>query len=185
MLDTLIPQTREKMQKAVARVQQEFSAIRTGRAAPAILDRVEVEYYGSMTSIKAMANISTPDARSLVIQPYDRSAMGIIEKAILKSDLGLTPNNDGQVIRIVFPLPTEERRKELVKLAKKESEEGKVAIRNVRRDEQDRVKSAEKKSEITQDDAKRLQDQIQKLTDQFVGEIDKLLAIKESEIMEV
>jgi ribosome recycling factor len=185
MLDTLIPQTREKMQKAVARVQQEFAAIRTGRATPAILDRVEVEYYGTMSAIKSLANISSPDARTLLIQPYDRSSMGLIEKAILKSDLGLTPSNDGQVIRIVFPLPTEERRKELVKLAKKESEEGKVAIRNVRRDEQDRIKSAEKKSEITQDDSKRLQEQIQKLTDQFVSEIDKLLAAKESEILEV
>lgn len=185
MLNTVITEAEDKMKKTIARIQQEFAAIRTGRAAPAILDRVEVEYYGSMTAIKAIASVSTPDARTLAIQPFDRSALSAIEKAILKSDLGLTPTNDGQTLRIVFPPPTQERRKELVKLAKKEAEEGKVAIRNVRRDEQDKIKAAEKKSEITQDDAKRLQDQLQKVTDRFVAEIDKLLASKEAEIMEV
>ena len=120
-----------------------------------------------------------------MIQPFDRAALSAIEKAILKSDLGLTPTNDGQTLRIAFPPPTTERRKELVKVAKKEAEEGKVAIRNVRRDEQDKIKAAEKKSEITQDDAKRLQDQLQKVTDRYVAEIDKVLAAKEAEIMEV
>lgn len=185
MSNAIIAEAEEKMKKAVARIQQEFAAIRTGRAAPAILDRVEVEYYGSPTSIKTIASIATPDARTMTIQPFDRSSLGLIEKAILKSDLGLTPNNDGQVIRIAFPPPTQERRKELAKLAKKEAEEGKVAIRNVRRDEQDKIKAIEKKSEITQDDSKRLQEQLQKLTDRFTGEIDKLLATKEAEIMEV
>lgn len=185
MSNPIIAEAEEKMKKAVARIQQEFAAIRTGRAAPAILDRVEVEYYGSPTAIKAIASIATPDARTMTIQPFDRSSLGLIEKAIMKSDLGLTPNNDGQIIRIAFPPPTQERRKELAKLAKKEAEEGKVAIRNVRRDEQDKIKAIEKKSEITQDDSKRLQEQLQKLTDRFTGEIDKLLATKEAEIMEV
>ncbi len=185
MLNTVITEAEDKMKKTIARISQEFAAIRTGRAAPAILDRVEVEYYGSMTAVKAIASISTPDARTLAIQPFDRAALSAIEKAILKSDLGLTPTNDGQTLRIGFPPPTQERRKDLVKLAKKEAEEGKVAIRNVRRDEQDKIKAAEKKSEITQDDAKRLQDQLQKVTDRYVAEIDKLLASKEAEIMEV
>ncbi|MNX89214.1 Ribosome-recycling factor [compost metagenome] len=185
MLKDVIAEAEAKMKKAVGRINQEFAAIRTGRAAPAILDRVEVEYYGSMTAIKAIASVSTPDARTLAIQPFDRAALTAIERAILKSDLGLTPTNDGQSLRIGFPPPTEERRRDLVKLAKKEAEEGKVAIRNVRRDEQDKIKAAEKKSEITQDDSKRLQDQLQKLTDRFVAEIDKALSAKEAEIMEV
>lgn len=185
MLKDVIAEAEDKMKKAVSRINQEFAAIRTGRAAPAILDRVEVEYYGSMTAIKAIASVSTPDARTLAIQPFDRAALSAIERAILKSDLGLTPTNDGQSLRIGFPPPTEERRRDLVKLAKKEAEEGKVAIRNVRRDEQDKIKGAEKKSEITQDDSKRLLDQLQKLTDRYVAEIDKALSAKEAEIMEV
>lgn len=185
MSNPIIAAAEDKMKKAVARIAQEFAAIRTGRAAPAILDRVEVEYYGSPTAIKTIASIATPDARTMTIQPFDRSSLGLIEKAIMKSDLGLTPNNDGQVIRISFPPPTQDRRKELVKLAKKESEEGKVAIRNVRRDEGDKIKASEKKSELTQDESKRLQEQLQKLTDRYTGEIDKLLATKEAEIMEV
>lgn len=185
MSNSIISEAEDKMKKTIARIAQEFAAIRTGRAAPALLDRVEVEYYGTPTAIKTIASIATPDSRTMTIQPYDRSGLALIEKAILKSDLGLTPNNDGQVIRISFPPPTEERRKELVKLAKKESEEGKVAIRNVRRDEQDKIKGIEKKSEITQDESKRLQEQLQKLTDRYVAEIDKLLATKEAEIMEV
>ncbi|MNK62438.1 Ribosome-recycling factor [compost metagenome] len=181
----VMSEAEEKMKKAIARVLQEFASLRTGRAAPAILDRVEVDYYGSMTAIKSIATISVPDARTLQISPFDRSALSAIEKAILKSDLGITPNSDGQTLRIVFPPPTQERRKDLAKLAKKEAEEGKVAIRNVRRDEVDKVKAAEKKSEITQDDSKRMQDQLQKLTDRYVAELDKALASKEAEIMEV
>lgn len=181
----IISEAEDKMKKTIVRIQQEFAAIRTGRAAPAILDRVEVEYYGSNTPIKSIASVATPDARTLTIQPFDRTALSAIEKAILKSDLGLTPNSDGQTLRIVFPPPTQERRKELAKLAKREAEEGKVALRNVRRDEQDKIKASEKKNEITQDDAKRMQEQLQKLTDRYVGEIDKLLTTKEAEIMEV
>ena len=185
MSNQVITEAEDKMKKAVARIAQEFAAIRTGRAAPAILDRVEVEYYGSMTGIKQIASVATPDARTLSIQPYDRAALTAIERAILKSDLGLTPTNDGATLRIAFPPPTQERRKELVKLAKKEAEEGKIAIRIVRSDEQDKIKAQEKKSELTQDESKRLQDQLQKITDRFVAEIDKLLATKEAEIMEV
>ncbi len=174
-----------KMKRAVAKVLEEFAAIRTGRAAPAILDRIEAEYYGTPTPIKSIATISSPDARTLLITPYDRTALGAIEKGILKSDLGLNPSNDGQVIRLVFPVPTEERRKELVKLARKECEEGKVAIRNVRRDDVDKIKALEKKGEITQDESKHQQDALQKTTDRFVAELDRTLATKEAEIMEV
>ncbi len=181
----VMPEAEEKMKKAIARVMQEFASLRTGRAAPALLDRVDVDYYGSSTPIKSLASISVPDARTLQITPFDRTALSAIEKAILKSDLGLNPNSDGQNLRIVFPPPTQERRKELAKIAKKEAEEGKVAIRNIRRDEVDRVKAAEKKSEITQDDSKRMQEQLQKLTDRYVAELDKSLASKEAEIMEV
>lgn len=185
MLNSFIPEAEEKMKKTIARISQEFAAIRTGRAAPAILDRIEVEYYGTPTPIKQMASVSTPDARTIAIQPYERTALATIERAILKSDLGLTPTNDGQMLRLNFPPLTTDRRKELVKLARKEGEEGKVAIRNVRRDEHEKIKAAEKKSELTQDEAKRLNEQLQKVTDRFVAEIDRLMATKEAEIMEV
>lgn len=181
----IINEAEDRMKKTVAKIQSEFAALRTGRAAPALLDRIVVEYYGTPTPLKSIANVATPDARTLTIQPYDRTALGLIEKAILKSDLGITPGNDGQIIRIPFPPPTQERRKELVKLAKKEAEEGKVAIRNVRRDDHDKIKAGEKKGDLTQDDVKRLNDQLQKLTDRFIAEIDKLLVAKEAEIMEV
>lgn len=181
----VISEAEDKMKKTVAKIQEAFAALRTGRAAPSLLDRVLVDYYGTPTPIKTIANIATPDARTLTIQPYDRTALGPIEKAILKSDLGINPGNDGQVIRIPFPPPTQERRKELVRIAKKEAEEGKVAIRNVRRDEHDKLKAGEKKGEITQDELKRLNDQLQKLTDRYVAEIDRHLASKEAEIMEV
>ena len=181
----IVSEAEHKMRKAVERVLQEYATIRSGRAAPAILDRVEVEYYGAPTPIKQIATISAPDARTLLVTPFDKSALKAIEKGIQQSDLGLNPNNDGQVIRPVFPPPTEERRKDLVKLAKKEAEEGKIAIRNVRRDEMDKVKALEKKSEINQDESKGFQDQLQKLTDRFVNEVDKTLTAKEAEIMEV
>ncbi|MBM3268288.1 MAG: ribosome recycling factor [Candidatus Sericytochromatia bacterium] len=181
----VVEEAEHKMRKAAEQVSHAHAAIRTGRAAPALLERVEPEYYGTPTPIKQIAQISTPDARTLLITPYDRTALAAIEKAIQKSDLGLNPNSDGQSIRLAFPAPTEERRKELVKLAKKEAEEGKVAVRNVRRDEIDKIKALEKKSEVTQDDSKHLQDQIQKLTDRYVAEIDRILAAKEAEILEV
>lgn len=184
-MQQLIAESEDKMKKALAALLKEYATIRTGRAAPALLDRVEAEYYGNPTPLKQMATVSVPDARTLVISPFDKKSLGAIEKAIMKSDLGITPTNDGSVIRIVFPPPTEERRKELVKVAKKHAEETKVAIRNIRRDEIEKIKAQEKKSELTQDDSKRLQEQLQKLTDQYVKETDQVLSSKEAEIMEV
>ncbi|MBI6546446.1 MAG: ribosome recycling factor [Cyanobacteria bacterium NC_groundwater_1444_Ag_S-0.65um_54_12] len=174
-----------KMKKAVEKVLEEHAAIRTGRASAALLDRIEADYYGTPTPIKQIASVSLPDVRTLLLTPYDKLALAAIEKAIQKSDLGLNPSNDGQVIRLVFPLPTEERRKELVKLAKKEAEEGKVAIRNVRRDEIEKLKALEKKGELAQDESKHLQAELQKATDRYNGEIERALAVKEAEIMEV
>ena len=181
----VINQTEDKMKKAVAALQREYASLRTGRAAPALLDRITVDYYGTETPIKGMANISVPDARTLQIQAYDRASVQLIEKAIQKSDLGLNPSSDGNVIRLAIPPLTEERRKDLVKVAKKATEEGKVALRNIRRDEMDALKKIEKAGEITEDERKRAEDQIQKLTDRFVKEMDGALADKEKEIMEV
>lgn len=181
----VVQEAEHKMKKAVESVMHEHAAIRTGRASPALLERIEPEYYGTPTPVKQIATISSPDARTLMITPFDKTALNAIEKAIQKSDLGLNPNNDGQSIRLNFPPPTEERRKDLVKLAKKEAEEGKIAVRNVRRDEIDKIKALEKKGELTQDDSKHVQDQLQRLTDRYVAEIDKALATKEAEILEV
>ncbi|MEB3237639.1 MAG: ribosome recycling factor [Candidatus Sericytochromatia bacterium] len=181
----LIVEAEGRMKKAVDRVVHELASIRSGRAVPALLDRIEAEYYGTPTPVKQMATISAPDARTLMITPYDRTALSAIEKAIQKSDLGINPGNDGQNLRLVFPPPTEERRRELVKIAKREAEEGKVVVRNVRRDENDRVKALEKKSELTQDQSKALQDQLQKLTDRTTAEIDRLVTAKEAEILEI
>lgn len=181
----VLGEAEHKMKKALEAVMHEHAAIRTGRASPGLLERIEPEYYGTPTPVKQIATISSPDARTLMITPFDKTALNAIEKAIQKSDLGLNPSNDGQSIRLVFPPPTEERRKELVKLAKKEAEEGKVAIRNVRRDEIDKIKGLEKKGELAQDESKHVQDQVQKLTDRYVAEIDKALAAKEAEILEV
>lgn len=181
----LIAEAEGRMKKAVDRVVHELASIRSGRAVPALLDRIEAEYYGTPTPVKQMATISAPDARTLMITPYDRTALSAIEKAIQKSDLGINPGNDGQNLRLVFPPPTEERRRELVKIAKREAEEGKVVVRNVRRDENDRVKALEKKSELTQDQSKALQDQLQKLTDRTTAEIDRLVTAKEAEILEI
>lgn len=173
------------MRKAVLATQRDFASIRTGRASAALLDRLSVDYYGAETPIKAMGNISTPDARTIQIQVYDRSSVALVEKAIQKSDLGLTPNTDGQLIRLNIPALTEERRKDLVKVLKKSTEDGRVAIRNVRRDEMDSLKKLEKNGECTEDDRKRAEDQVQKLTDRFVKELDELLGQKEKEILEV
>ena len=181
----VIQQTEEKMKKAIAATQRDFASVRTGRAAPALLDRISVDYYGTETPIKGMANISVPDARTLLIQAYDRQSVQLIEKAIQKSDLGLTPNTDGNVIRLNIPMLTEERRKELAKVLSKSAEEGKIAIRNVRRDGQDALKRKEKAGELTEDERKRGEDQVQKLTDRFVKELDELLAAKTKEVMEV
>ncbi|MBM3260319.1 MAG: ribosome recycling factor [Candidatus Sericytochromatia bacterium] len=181
----LVSEAEGRMRKAVDRVVHELASIRSGRAVPALLDRIEAEYYGTPTPVKQMATISSPDARTLLITPYDRTALSAIEKAIQKSDLGINPGNDGQNLRLVFPPPTEERRRELVKIAKREAEEGKVVVRNVRRDENDRVKALEKKGELTQDQSKALQDQLQKLTDRTTADIDRLVAAKEAEILEI
>lgn len=174
----------DRMEKAIGALKRDLSTLRAGRATPALLDRVQVEYYGAMTPVNQLANINTPDTRTLLIQPWDKTSLGAIEKAILKSDLGLTPSNDGDTIRIGIPALTEERRSELVKMTKKFGEEAKVAIRNVRRDANDDIKKLEK-SDISEDESRRHQDDIQKTTDKFVTEVDKVLAAKEKEIMEV
>jgi ribosome recycling factor len=175
----------DHMQKAVEATQRSFNSIRTGRANAALLDRVTVEYYGTPTPLKSMANISTPDGTTIAIQPYDRTSMSSIEKAISLSDLGLTPNNDGTTIRLNIPPLTSDRRKELVKVAAKYAEEGKVAIRNIRRDAVDSVRKQEKASDISEDEARDLQDKVQKMTDQYVAKIDKVLAEKEKDITTV
>ncbi|WP_408010995.1 ribosome recycling factor [Pseudalkalibacillus sp. A8] len=185
MSDTIIKQADEKMQKAVTAFRRELATLRAGRANPSLLDRVSVEYYGALTPLNQMANISVPEARLLVIQPYDKSIIGEIEKAIQKAELGLSPSNDGDVIRIAIPALTEERRKELVKLVKKYSEEGKVAVRNIRRDANDELKKLEKGGDMTEDDLRHYSDEVQKVTDRFVAEIDSIAAAKEKEIMEV
>lgn len=181
----VISQAEEKMKKAIAATQRDFASIRTGRASPALLDRITVDYFGAESQIKAMANVSVPDARTLLIQAYDRQSVTAIEKAIQKSDLGLTPNTDGNTIRLNIPSLTEERRKDLAKVLKKSAEEGKIAIRNIRRDAQDALKKKEKASELTEDERKRGDEQIQKLTDRYTKELDELLVIKEKEVMEV
>jgi len=174
-----------KMQKALAATQNEMGTIRTGRANPMILERVTVDYYGTPTPIRQMANVSVQDGTTLVIQPYDRGQLSEIERAIAKSDIGLTPNNDGAIIRLTVPPLTEERRKELVKLVRKYGEEGKVAIRNIRRDATDDVEKLKKSENLPEDDVKRGQDQIQKLTDRFTQQLDKMVSEKEKEVMEV
>jgi len=175
----------DKMKKTVEAQRKDFSTIRAGRANPSILDKIQIEYYGSVLPINQLANIAVPEPRLITIQPWDKTAIPAIEKAILKSDLGLNPSNDGNVIRIIIPQLTEERRKELVKLVKKKAEENRVAIRNIRRDTIDRIKAMEKGKLISEDDTKKGQDEIQKLTDKYIKELDNVLEIKEKEIMEV
>ena len=178
-------QYEEKMKKSLANLEEEYGAIRAGRANPRILDRIQVDYYGTPTSLQGVANISVPEARMIQIQPWDAGLIKDIEKAILASDLGLTPANDGKVIRLVFPELTEERRKELVKDVKKKGEDTKVAIRNIRRDANDAVKKEAKANEISEDDQKQLEDKIQKLTDGYVKKIDQAIDAKSTEVMTV
>jgi ribosome recycling factor len=173
------------MQKAVEATQRSFNTIRTGRANAAILDRVMVEYYGTPTPLKSLAGISTPDSTTITIQPYDRGSMNLIEKAILTSDIGITPSNDGSVIRLNIPPLTSDRRKELVKQTAKMAEEGKVSIRNIRRDAIDSVRKQEKASEISEDESRDLQDNIQKLTDKYISKVDQILSEKETDIMTI
>jgi ribosome recycling factor len=173
------------MQKAVESTQRSFNTIRTGRANASILDRVQVEYYGVPTPLKTLANISTPDASTITVQPFDRSSLSLIERSISLSDVGLTPNNDGSIIRLNIPPLTSDRRKEFVKIAAKYAEEGKVSIRNIRRDAVDSIRKQEKNSELAEDEARDLQDKVQKLTDKYVAKIDETLASKEKDIMTV
>jgi len=174
-----------RMHSAIEALQRELSGIRTGRAAPALVERLHVDYYGASTPLNQLAGVSAPEARMLVIQPWDRGSIGAIEKAILKSDLGLTPNSDGQVIRLSIPQLTEDRRKALVKLSKTKVEDGKVAIRNVRRDAVDHLKALVKDKSIGEDEEHRAHDEIEKLTRQYVDDADRLGQQKEAEITEV
>jgi len=185
MPNALAKETREKMQKSLENFQQELTHIRTGRASVGLLDAVEVDVYGTKMKINQLANITTPEPRMLVIAPWDRTQVGAIEKAILASPLNLTPSNDGHLIRIPFPPLTEERRRDLVKLVGKMAEEAKVAVRNVRRHEVDAAKKMQKDGELPEDQAHKVTDEIQKITDEFTGKIDEAYKAKEAEIMEV
>jgi len=172
------------MVKAVEHVQQQLSKVRTGRASAALLDPIKVEYYGEATPLAQVGSVSVPDARSIVIQPWDRTVLNAIEKAILAANLGITPQSDGQVIRISVPPLTEERRKDIVEQCKKMAEDGKLAVRNIRRDANEELKKAEKTEHFSEDDRKRGEDEIQKHTDRYVKDIDTVLAAKEKEVME-
>lgn len=173
----------EKMSKSISVLEENFAEVRAGRANPAILNKITVDYYGTPTPINQVAGISVPEARLIVIQPWDVSILKEIEKEILKADIGINPNNDGKVIRLAFPELNEERRKEIAKDIRKMAEDAKVAIRSIRRDAMDEAKTMQKNSEMTEDELKSAEDQIQKLTDKFVGEIDEMLERKEHEVM--
>ena len=185
IMDEMYSEFEEKVKKTVSVLQQDFSTLRAGRATPALVENLEVDYYGTPTPLNQLAGISAPEARLIVIQPWDKNAVKDIEKAILKSDLGLTPNSDGNLIRLSIPELTEERRKDLVKFVRKKAEEARVAVRNLRREMNDRLKKMEKDSDISEDMRYGAQEKIQKLTDDYVKEIDKVLEAKEKEMMEV
>ncbi len=185
MANPQISEAEANMKKSLEVVKKEFASLRAGRATPALLDKVMVSYYGNLMPVNQLANITTPEARLLVIQPWDKTVLPEIEKAILKSDLGITPTSDGTVIRLVVPQLTQERRAELVKIVRKKAEEGRVAIRNIRRDTNDLLKQRQKKGELSEDEFRRLQEEVQKLTDKYIKEIDQLMANKEQEIMQV
>lgn len=185
MPKTVITETTNKMDNAIQAFSRELSSIRAGRANPSILNKLTVDYYGAPTPINQVAGVSVPEARLIMITPYDKSVLSDIEKAIMKSDLGLSPSSDGNVIRLAIPALTEERRKDLVKQVKKDAEEAKVGIRNIRRDANDEFKKLEKKGEITEDDLRGYSDDVQKLTDDNITKIDEIAKDKEKEIMEV
>lgn len=185
MVDDLFGDAERRMQKAVEALKQDVSSIRTGRANSALIERITIDYYGTPTPINQVASISVPEARLLVIQPWDRKMLIDIEKAIQKSDLGINPNNDGQVIRLAIPPLNEERRRDMVKTLHKKLDEHKVAIRNVRRDAQDKLRDREKKKEVSEDELKRSSERLQKLTDRYIDEMDKVGKSKELEILEV
>jgi len=187
MLDTFLDELNEKMNKTVEALKKELLSVRTGRANAALLDRVEIEYYGTMTNIKQVANVTVPDARTLLIQPFEKNHLSLIDKALQKSDIGIMPQNDGQAIRICIPQLTQDRRKELVKTVKKLAEEAKVALRNERRTIVDKIKKQEKdkKAPISQDDSKKIQDRVQKSVDSFIDTVDSLTDKKEKEVLEM
>jgi ribosome recycling factor len=182
---SITAETKDKMAKAIDSLKRDFSRVRTGRASPALLDGLTVDYYGQQTAISQVATVSVPDARTVAIQPWEKTIIGAIEKAIQASDLGLNPQSDGTIVRLPIPPLSEERRKELVKSSKKIAEDKKVAIRNIRRDSNDQLKKAEKNKDISQDEMKIAMDEIQKLTDTYIQKVDDQLAIKEKEILDV
>jgi ribosome recycling factor len=185
MIDALLDDARERMTKSVESAQHEFSTVRTGRASPSLLDRVVVDYYGAMTPLNQLATISAPEARLITVQPYDKSSIKMIEKAINESDVGLNPSNDGNLVRLAVPDLTEERRHELVKVVRNLAEEGRVAIRNVRRDTMQQLRELKAEGEASSDDEHRAEVELQKLTDGRIGELDGVLKAKEEEILEV
>jgi len=176
---------RDKMDKAIEHLKSEFSSVRTGRATPALVEKIRVDYYGSEVPLQQIAGFGVPEARVLVISPYDKGAMGAIEKAIQQSDLGINPGNDGQVIRLVFPELTQDRRKELVKVVKGQAEEGRVAIRNLRRHARQELEALEKNSEISKDELDRIEKDLEKVTHEVIAVVDQLLGHKEKELLEV
>ncbi len=184
MSDDILKSTIERMEKSVQHAREEMAHIRTGKATPSLLDNVKVEYYGTQTPLNQIANINAPEPRLLVIMPYDKNILSVVEKAILASDLGLTPQNDGMVIRLPIPMLTAERREELIKVIKRLAEEGRVSVRNVRRDANEQIRKSEKASEISEDESHRMQDQVQKETDKCIEELDKVLKVREEEIRE-
>jgi ribosome recycling factor len=184
-MEEIIKKTEDKMEKSIEVFKKELATLRAGRAVPSLLDKVIVNYYNNPTPLNQLATISAPEARLLVIQPWDKNVIGEIEKGILKSDLGLTPNNDGNIIRLPIPQLTEERRKELVKTIKKKAEDTKVAIRNIRREANDLLKTEEKNGRISEDNLRLFQEEVQELTKNEIEKVDKILELKEKEIMEV
>jgi len=184
-MDSVLKDSKTRMGKVLESLEKDFSKLRTGRASTTLVEDVKVDYYGTPTPLNQIASISVPDSRSITIQPWDRNAFGDVEKALLKSDLGLTPVNDGKIIRINIPALTEERRKELVKVAKKYTEDAKIAIRNVRRDANEALKKLKNDKELTEDEMHRGQDDVQKLTDEHVALADEMFQEKEKEIMEI
>lgn len=185
MIADVIADARSRMQKAIEATKHEFASLRTGRASPALLEQIRVDYYGAPTPINQLATITVPEPRLLVIQPWDRKFVKEVERAILKSELGLVPSSDGVHIRVPIPTLTEERRKELVKVAHRHAEEGRVAVRNIRREAKEMIEELEESGEVSEDDAKRGLEELQKLTDKAVADVDALLAAKDKEIMEV
>ena len=185
MIDELLEDARQRMGKSVESSQHEFSTVRTGRASPSLLDRITVDYYGAMTPLNQLATISAPEARMITVQPYDKSSIKVIEKAINESDIGLNPSNDGNLIRLLVPDLTEERRKELVKVVRGLAEEGRVAIRNIRRDVMHDLRELKSDGEMSSDDEHRAEGELQKLTDGKIGDLDGILKAKEEEILEI